>query len=174
MIFELVKKELKDYQTKLDEQSEEVVKNYYQKEHPITKKDFACAIRLFTTLVLFLEEHKEIKIKSNRNNLVNYLKASDLWSSEIYDNDDFNKNLSELKSINAQVSQVLSLYDALGKDFEPNFVNEVIEQIEKENKPENPPDEPSGNNENKNKEEEEDDIDMFAVDEEGEDDENRD
>ena len=102
--FDLIKKELKNYQNELNDKSKELINNYYQKEHLISKKDFACAIRLFISLILFLEEDKENKIKSNNNNLINYLNASYFWSSEIYEIDDFNNNLNELKSINAQVS----------------------------------------------------------------------
>ena len=47
--------------------------------------------------VFIQEEDKENKIKSNRNNLVNYLRSSDLWKSDIYNNEDFNKSLNELK-----------------------------------------------------------------------------
>ena len=79
MIFDLIKEELNNYQKELDVKSKEILEKYYlkdqkdQKEYPIKSKDFANAIRLFTTLVLFLEENKENKIKSNRNNLVNYV-----------------------------------------------------------------------------------------------------
>ena len=177
LIFELVKKELKDYQTKLDEQSEEVVKNYYQKEHPITKKDFACAIRLFTTLVLFLEKDKDNKINSNGNNLVNYLKAPDLWSNDIYSNNDFIKYLSELKLINAKISQILSLYETLGKDIEDNFCDEVKEQIAKDEEAKNKKtivEEPNINNDdggqNNDNNDDDDDEDMFAGKSEDEDD----
>jgi len=178
--FDFIKDQLKNYQNELDDKTKEAIKNYYQIEHPISQKNFACAIRLFTTLVLFLEEDKENKIKSNRNNLVNYLKAPDLWNKDIYENDDFNKNLNELKLFNAQINQILSLYETLGKDIEPNFVNDVLDQIEKENKPTNPPEEitssgndnnvynggNSGNGGNGGNDEEDDDDDMFAADEE--------
>jgi len=172
LIFDLIKDELKNYQNELDEKSKEILKQYYQNEHPIKQKDFASAIRLFVSLVLFLEEDKENKIKSNRNNLVNYLKSSDLWRSEIYDSDDFNKNINELKSINAQVNQILYLYEALGKDIEPNFTLDVTEQIEKENKPVIPLEETAdgaGAIEDTNAEDD-DDVDMFANDNEDEDD----
>ena len=130
LIFNCVKEEIKGYQTDLEEQSKKAVIDYNEKGHLISKKDFATAIRLFTTLVLFLEKDKE-KIKSNRNNLVNYLRASDLWNYDI-NSIDFNKNLNELKSTNAQVSQIIELYDALGGDIEENFCDDVIRQIEKE------------------------------------------
>ena len=174
LIFELVKNELKNYQNELDNKSKEVIKEYYQKKYLISKKDFACAIRLFTTLVLFLEEDKENKINSNHNNLVNYLKASDLWSSDIYSNNDFNKNLNELKLINAQISQIIPLYETLGKDIEEDFCNDVKAQIEKEEESKNkniPVEEDNNNGDDGNGNEEEDDEDIFAV---NDDDEGRD
>lgn len=78
----------------------------------MTKKDFACTIIIFTILALFLEENKEKIIQSNYNNLVNYLKAKDLWSCDINSNN-FNKKLNKLKLINAQISQIIGLYNAL-------------------------------------------------------------
>ena len=132
MIYEDVKKEIKNYQEELDNKSIDIINNYYKKEHLITKKDFAYAIRLFMTLVLLPEEDKENKIKSNHNNIVNYLKSSDLWKKDIYDNEDFNKNLDELKSINAHINQIISLYEVLGNDIEDNFCDDVKEQINKE------------------------------------------
>ena len=133
LIFELVMDELKDYQENLDDESKKKVENYSEKEHPIKKEDLACAIRLFTTLVLFLEkdkEDKEKKIKNNRNNLVNYLKASDLWR-DIYDHPDFNKNLNELRDINVKISQIIPLYEVLGKDIKESDYDDVRVQIEK-------------------------------------------
>ena len=104
------------------------IDNYYSdKVHTIKKEDFACAIRLFTTLVLFLEkdkEDKEKKIKNNHNNLVNYLKAPDLWK-DIYKDHDFNKNLNELRDFNAKISQSIPLYEALGKDIKDNEDDDV-------------------------------------------------
>jgi len=133
--FELVMDELKDYQENLDEESKKKVENYSEKDHPIKKEDFACAIRLFTTLVLFLEKDKEDKIKkikNNRNNLVNYLKGSDLWG-DIFTHSDFNKNLNELRDFNAKISQIIPLYEALGKDIKDSDYDDVRIQIEKEN-----------------------------------------
>ena len=132
LIFGLVKDNLKEFQKELEDKSKEIINDYYKNEHLISKKDLSCAIRLFATLVLFLEEDKENKIKNNRNNLINYLKASDLWSSEISENDDFNNKLNELKLINAQVNQTIYLYLALGEDIEPEFTKDVINEIKKE------------------------------------------
>ena len=78
---------MKIYNQELNEESKNIINDYYQKSksHLISKKDFARAIRLFTTLVLFLEEDKENKIKNNCNNIVYYLKQLDLWNQEMGD-----------------------------------------------------------------------------------------
>ena len=133
MIYEDIKKEMKRYQKSLDKESIKEIDNIYSKENIIDKKNFAQAIRLFITLVLFLEEDKEKKIKSNLNNVINYLKATDLWDKNIYDNQDFNTNLNKLKLINAHINQIVDLYDKLGKDIEDNFCDDVKNQIKKEN-----------------------------------------
>ena len=36
--------------------------------------------------------------------------------------------------INAQINQIISLYETLGKDIEPNFVEDVIKEIKKDKK----------------------------------------
>ena len=116
------------YTQELNEKSKNIINDYYQKSksHLISKKIFAYAIRLFITLVLFLEEDKENKIKSNRNNVVNYLNSPNLWNKEIYEAQNFNKNFTELKSINAPINQIISLYECLGNDFEKKIEIEYI------------------------------------------------
>ena len=132
LIYEDIKNEIKKYQKKLDKESVEEYFLLNSKENCIDKKNLAHAIRLFITLVLFLEEDKEKKIKSNLNNVINYLKAPDLWDKNIYDNQYFNANLNKLKLINAHINQIIYLYDKLGKDIEDNFCDDVEKQIEKE------------------------------------------
>jgi hypothetical protein len=126
---------MKNYKQVLNDESKKILNEYYQKSktHLISKKDFACAIRLFITLVLFLEEDKENKLKNNRNNTLNYLKAPDLWSKEIYEDQNFNKNLNELKSINAPINQIISLYECLGKDIEDNYFEDIKKEIKNDN-----------------------------------------
>ena len=132
LIYEDIRKEMNKYQQKLDKKSKEEIKNIYSKENNIDKRTLSHAIRLFITLVLFLEEDKEKKIKSNLNNVINYLKAVDLWDKNIYENQDFNSNLNKLKLINAHINQIVDFYDNLGKDIEDNFLEEVEKQIKKE------------------------------------------
>ena len=125
-IYEDVNSEIKKYQIELDDNSKKLINNY---SYHINKEDFAHAIRLFMTLVLFLEDDKENKIKLNRNNIINYLKAPDLWNKDIDDKQTFYSNLNELKPINAQINQIISLYELLGKDIEDNFFDEVKKML---------------------------------------------
>lgn len=74
------------------------------------------AIRIFIALVLIPEEDKENKIKKNKNNIVKYLKSSDLWNQDIH-SIDFNKNLNEIKELNIQINQITSFYEVLGRDI---------------------------------------------------------
>ena len=120
LIYKYVIDEIKDYQEELEEKELKDKKNkleeYYQKESLITKDDFESAIRLFMTLVLFREEDKGNKIKSNPKNIVNYLKAKDLWDKNIYNDDKFIDNLNEFKNINIQINQILFFVDIKEED----------------------------------------------------------
>ena len=130
------------------------------------------------TLVLFLEDDKENKIKSNRNNLINYLKAPDLWNKDIDDMQTFYLNLNELKSINAQINQIISLYEFLGKDIEDNFFDEVKKMLrdgeensQTEKKIEEIPDDIDSNKKDDPFAQDDDEDDPFAENDDGDDDE---
>ena len=134
-IFEDIKSDI-DYDTDgdgLSQESKEKIDNYDEKSHPIKKKDFAEAIILFTILVLYLEEDKEQKIKLNNNNIVNYLKSKDLWDKDVYNDENFNKNLIELKSFNLKINAIISLYDYLVRDIEDNSDEEVKKLMDERN-----------------------------------------
>ena len=70
---------------------------------------------------------------------MNYLKTSDLWSKDIYEQPNFNKNLNELRNINAKMSQIIPLYEALGKDIKDSDYDIVRKQIEIETELEKEP-----------------------------------
>ena len=130
------------------------------------------------TLVLFLEDDKENKIKSNRNNLINYLKAPDLWNKDIDDMQTFYLNLNELKSINAQINQIISLYEFLGKDIEDNFFDEVKKMLrdgeenpQTEKKIEEIPDDIDSDKKDDPFAQDDDEDDPFAENDDGDDDE---
>ena len=63
---------------------------------------------------------------------MNYLKSDDLWKSGIYNSDKFNNNLDEFKLMNIHINQIIPFYEALGKDFENNFFDDVKRQIKEE------------------------------------------
>ena len=131
LVYEIIKDEIKDYQVELEEKSKKEIEQYYKEKRIISKKDFSYAIRLFLTLVLFREEDL-INIKSNCNNIINYLKGKDLWDKNKYNDEKFNENLNNLKNFKVKVNQSLFLYEFLGKDIEDNFLDDVNEQIERE------------------------------------------
>ena len=137
LIFKYAKDEIEKFQiqneiekNQLNEKTIQQLDNYYSKENIlINKKSFANAIRLFITLVLFRESEKE-KIKSNRKDLVDYLKSRDLWDNKIYNDEKFNENLNELKLCNIKINQTLWLYNYLSGNEEENLFADVIEFIE--------------------------------------------
>ena len=45
------------------------------------------------------------------------------------------KNLNELKSMNIQINQIISVYENLGKDIEKNFFDDVKQKIAAESSP---------------------------------------
>ena len=79
-------------------------------------------------LVLFRGEGKE-KIKSNSKNIVNYLKAPDLWEKNIYNDEKFNEDLDKLKKINIKVNQIIWLYNYLAGNKQEK--NQRLQKIKK-------------------------------------------
>ena len=138
LIYDVVENEIKSYQEdfKKEDNLKQKIKNYNQKEHIIKEEDFSCAIRLFMTLVLFREEDKDKRIKSNHNNIINYLKEIDLWHKDIYNNEKFDEDLNELKEFNIPISQILCLYKLLDKDMN-YFDYDVKKYIKREEKESN-------------------------------------
>ena len=101
------------------------------KNLPINKKDICYAIRLFATLVLFLEKVEENEIKYN-NNLINYLISPEFWQKNIFNNSDFIENINELLLCNIQINQIISLYEFLGGDIEEINFNSVKDKLLKD------------------------------------------
>ena len=136
-IYEDISSEIKNNQDELDDKSKEMIKTmidkfYSKKERNISKEDLAYAIRLFMSLVLFLEEDKENKIKLNKNNVIKYLKPQDLWKKNINNDEKFLKDLDELKSMKIPINQIIYFYEALGKDIPDDFFKDVKDMIEEE------------------------------------------
>ena len=127
VIFEDLVYEMKEYQGELDYNPENLkyeCNKYYLKKHLISRKDFTNAIRLFIELILFPEEDKE-NIKSNKNNIVNYLNSSAFWDMNLYNNNEFLKNLNELKSLDLKINQIIYLYEYLNDNSDKNLFDDV-------------------------------------------------
>ena len=139
VIYKNVSSELKEYQEDLDDNLKEKLNKFYSKSHFINKKDLAQAIRIFITLVLFREDdkEKENKIQKNNNNIMNYLRAQDLWNYNIDNNEKFTKDFDVLKSMNIKIKQIIYLYEFLGKDIDDNFFDDVEKKEEEEEQGEN-------------------------------------
>ena len=134
IIFKYIKRNIEKYQEKKEKEGdikkendnvkmeeekpkfnldEKIIKNlnniFAEKDMIITKESLASAIRLFISLVLYREKEKEKdkKIKSNRKNIIEYLKAKDLWEANIYNNEKFEDNLEKIKSVNIKIKEIL-------------------------------------------------------------------
>ena len=122
VVYNDISDDIKKYNENISNESRKEVEDYYQGNHLISKQDLAFALRLFMSLVLFPEneEDKEVKIKKNNNNVINYLKSPDLWPKDKYINSDFDKILNDLKLFNVKICQIIYLYEVLGKDIKDN------------------------------------------------------
>ena len=164
VIYHDISETIKNYQIELDDKSKKLLKDYYIKntKNLINQKSFASALRLFISLILLPEEDKDNKIQKNNNNVINYLNAPDLWPKDIFINQNFEKNLNELRFIDAKICQIAYLYDALEKDINEEEFKEVINIIENEKKADNSNDEGADvyeDNEEHQEEEDDDDDD---------------
>ena len=156
LIFNDIKEELKKYQDpnndyQLEQKVIDKLNEYYESEPLISKEDLKNSIRLFMTLILFMEEDKENKIKNNYKNLINYLKIPDLWDKILYNEDKFVENLNELKGFKIPVNQIISFYNYLSENKEDNFCEEIENYIKNKpniNEDKNPPEPPIEDNPN--------------------------
>ena len=97
-------------------------------------------------LVFFREEDKVNKIKSNQKNIVDYLKAKDLWGKNIYNDKKFTENLNLLKNANIRINQILFLVDIKEEDISDfqefsDTSSSKSRELENESKSENEKDE---------------------------------
>ena len=131
LIFEKICKELAEYQNELKEDKKQKVLEYFESQHKINKDNFSTAVRLFITLFLSFEKNKKYKIKSNCNNIINYLDIPDIWTKKIYNMKEFNDELNQLKKLNIQINEILSLYELIGEKIDKNYFNDIVLQIKK-------------------------------------------
>ena len=128
LIFRYVKEDIEKYQEKKSDYKLE------DRDMTIKKEDLADAIRKFITLVLFREKDndKEIKIKNNKKNIIDYLNNRYLWKSNLYnDSSKFEANLLKFKKLNIKIKEILWLYYYLVDNKEEGFEDEVREYLEK-------------------------------------------
>jgi hypothetical protein len=120
--------------TSLEENLIKSLDEIFKNNMIIQKNDLASAIRLFMTLVLFREreEDKDKKIKSNKKNIIDYLKYKDLWKSSIYTNTSkFEDNLLKIKILNIKIKEILFFYYYLVNNEDERFEAEVENNIKK-------------------------------------------
>jgi hypothetical protein len=141
LIFNYVKKDIEKYQE--ENQEKNSMYNFDDKDMIIKKSDLAKAIRLFITLVLYREEEndKNKKIKSNKKNVIDYLKNNDLWESTLYNNETnkmkFEGDLSKLKDLNIKIKEILYFYYYLVYKKDEGFEEDIeayIKEKEEETK----------------------------------------
>ena len=129
------KEEIKEKQKfNLDEKIIQKLNNIFEeKEMIITKESLALAIRLFINLVLYRDKDKDKDkiIKSNRKNIIEYLKEKDLWEINLYNNELFEENLGKIKSLNIKIKEILWLYYYLIDNKDEGFEVEVKEHLKK-------------------------------------------
>ena len=132
LIFKYVKEDIIKYQKK--NKDAKSTYNLEDKDMVIKKKDLASAIRIFITLVLFREKEKDKdnKIKSNKKNIIDYLKNKDLWESSLYNNSErFEQNLSQIKGLYIKIKEILFFYYYLVDNKDEGFEDEIVNHINK-------------------------------------------
>ena len=137
LIFKYVKMDIEKYQEKNKEFNSIYNKLDFNKMD-IKKDHLLYALRIFITLVLFRENDKVNKIKTNKKNIIDYLKNNDLWESSLYNNPGkFKLDLSKIKGLNIKIKEILYFYNYLLGKKDEGFENEVLaykKKIEDEEK----------------------------------------
>ena len=132
LILGMVKLELKDFQYDLEENQKNLIETCFKEQGLITKEKFIFTLRSFIVLFLNLVGDKENKIRGNQNNMVNYFDIPDIWDKSIYNNENFKKELDNMKKINVKINQIVYLYDFLGDNINDDYFQDVKKVIEKE------------------------------------------
>ena len=132
LILGMDKLELKDFQYDLEENQKNLIETCFKEQELITKEQFKFTLRSFIVLFLNLVGDKENKIRGNQNNMVNYFDIPDIWDKSIYNNENFKKELDNLKKINVKINQIVYLYDFLGDNINDDYFQDVKKVIKKE------------------------------------------
>lgn len=131
LIFTKVKNELKAFQNDLENEQKKNINICFEKQTIINEKIFKAAIRTFLVLFLNFEKDKENNIKQNENNVINYLNIPDLWDIPTYSMGNFNGELNNLKQLDVKVNQIVSFYDFLIDDINPEYFEDVKKEVDK-------------------------------------------
>ena len=132
LIFKRIKSQLSGFQIELEEDKKVLIEQILKEQSVITKKIFKSAIRSFIMLFLNFEKDIENNIKENQNNIINYFDIPDLWEKNVYNNNEFSKELKNIKKGNIKINQIIPLYNYLGEDIDEEFFQEEKRAIEKE------------------------------------------
>ena len=161
LVFNDIKEEIEEYNLEFkDKEKEQKLKdeldNYFEtneekdddnnndenKNNKIINKDnLSSALKWFMAIVLFGENDKENKIKSNKKNIVTYLNAPDLWDREIYKQlPQLVEDLNGLKTFNIQINRIVWFYDYLSEEEDnDNYIKNIEEYIKKKEQKQKPP-----------------------------------
>ena len=176
LIFRRIKQALKPFQYALIEEQKSLIKNSFEEKGIIKENIFKLALRSFIVFFINLEKDKDKNIKENNSNIINYLDIPDLWDPTIYNQENFKKELNDLKEMNVKVNQTIYLYDFLGDDIDEKYFENVIKILKKEEeikkieeKKEPPLIQENQNNENNNDEKDDSSFDFGKENEEEED-----
>lgn len=134
-----IKDQFNEYQIQEEDIEEKkrnkIIKYFSDENHLINKEKFRDALRLLISLYLFKEDEKENKIKNNVNNISNYLNIKDIWIDISTNKREFKDELKEIKQLNIQINQILTIYELIISDEEKEkdekYYDEVINGIEK-------------------------------------------
>ena len=137
LIFKYVKEDIEKHQEEKDKKGnikKKILDEMFKTDMIIKKEDLSSAIRIFITLVLFRENEndKDTKIKTNKKNIIDYLKNKDLWDSTLYNNKSrFETNLLKIKELNIKIREILFFYYYLVDEKDEGFEDKVVKYIEK-------------------------------------------
>ena len=134
-----------DYKKNLSEEKVKSINNYFtekEKENGylITKIVLSGAVRKFISRIL-TGKRDDLEINPDFE-LFSYLEyKEDIWNSEVFNNNHFSDEISQLSSLDIHVNNAINFYDVLGGDkcllgekIEQEVINKEIKNKEEKNK----------------------------------------
>ena len=114
---DIKKNVLPDYQLAINEEIKNHIVNYFNRNEDkkiIDKKNFSTALRKLISRYLS-GLRQDIDIDTNKN-LILYISKEDLWDKAIINNEEFQKEINEILSIEIKIGQFFNLYNLIGED----------------------------------------------------------